>query len=149
MKRPGGTRQLNLDNKEITHFVDQSLGATSYDFILRTYFSELLMKAFEINSFYLKPWHRQQSLKNKGETWFECQPVNHNKLAGMLKSMLHSASIDDTNKSNHSLTFYRPCVFVWGFVLTTISHFTGSNLLGPFASLETQRSAVLLPYKNK
>ena len=101
--QPGGSRQLNLDNKEVTHFANPSLGASCYVFILKKYFSKLPMKAFEMDSFYLKPRRSKQALKNEGEPWFECQPVGHNKLAGMLKDMLHSASIGDSNKSNHRL----------------------------------------------
>ena len=67
------------------------------------YFSKLPQKALKMDSFYLKLRCSKQALNNEGKPWFECQPVGHNKLAGMLKGMLHSAGIDDANKSNHSL----------------------------------------------
>ena len=41
------------------------------------------MKAFEMESFYLKPRCNKQTLKNEGDPWFECQLVGHNKLAGI------------------------------------------------------------------
>ena len=71
--------------------------------ILKMYFSKWPQKAFEMDSFHLKPWRNTQALKNEGEPWFECHPVHHNKLTGTLKDMLHSAGIDDADKSNHSL----------------------------------------------
>ena len=100
--RPGGTHQLNLDNKEVTHYANRSLGPRCYVSLLQLYFSKLPKEAFKADVFYCKPRRIKGQIK-EGEPWFERTVVGHNKLSGMVKEMLRAAGVDDSNKSNHSL----------------------------------------------
>ena len=100
--RPGGTHQLNLDNKEVTHYANESLGPRCYVSLIKLYLSKLPKEAFEADTFYLKPRRIKGPIK-EGEPWFERTVIGHNKLSGMVKEMLRAAGVDDSNKSNHSL----------------------------------------------
>lgn len=99
--RPGGTHQLNLNNKEVVQLAYP--GDRCYVSLLKLYFSKLPAETFEAEVFYHKAHCTDKSLLKELEAWFEKIPVGHNKLSGMLKEMLHAAGIDDTNRSNHSL----------------------------------------------
>lgn len=53
--RPGGKKQLNLENKEVQHFAQPALGSRCPVFLLKLYISKLPDEAKQQDIFYCKP----------------------------------------------------------------------------------------------
>ena len=100
--RPGGTHQLNLDNKEVVHYACAAAGERCYVSLLQLYISKLPASAIESDIFYHKPRQSKKPLLD-GEAWYEKMQLGHNRLSSMLKYMLIAPSVDAIHKSNHSL----------------------------------------------
>ena len=99
---PGGTHQLNLDNKEVAHYACPAAGERCYVSLLQLYISKLPASAFESDIFYHKPRQSKRPFLD-GEAWYEKMQLGHNRLSSMLKDMLVAAGVDAADKSNHSL----------------------------------------------
>ena len=98
--RPGGKKQLNLDNKTVRQYAQPSLGERCHVHLLKLYLSKL-PPADEVRAaFYYKPL---QNYTPTGPCWFSTSPLGHNTLKGMLKNIFTSAGLDNTNTTNHSL----------------------------------------------
>ena len=100
--RPGGTKQLNMDNKMVHHYAQPALKERCHVYLLKCYISLLPPDVTGANrgrAFYYKP------LTNivPGKPWFTSVPMGHNKLDQMLKSIFNQAGLDSHNVSNHSL----------------------------------------------
>ena len=99
--RPGGKKQLNLQNKSVCQYMQPSLGNRCHVYLLELYISKLLLKAKQKDLFYCKPMPKTP--KDPNSPWYYALPIGHNQLQKMLKHMCSQAEIDTTLKSNHSL----------------------------------------------
>ena len=70
-------------------------------YLLQLYLSKLPQSAFQRDIFYMKA--RTCIPDSPSDPWFTDIPVGHNTLDKFLKQILTEASVDTTNKSNHSL----------------------------------------------
>lgn len=96
--RTGSCHQVHLDNKEVVHYANASLGDRCFVSMVEMYLSKLPQKAIEKDLFYCKPAKNFE----KG-VWYYDSPIGHNLLARKLKTMFESAGLDGENISNHSL----------------------------------------------
>ena len=98
--RPGGSHQLNLDNKVVVQYAQPERGERCHVFLLRLYLSKLPECAVKEDIFY---WRPRPGIPSNSEPWFFKNAIGHNVLAQLMKRMLTSSGIDSTGKSNHSL----------------------------------------------
>ena len=96
--RPGGSHQLNLENKSVVQYARPELGERCHVYLLRLYLSKLPESAFQRDIFYMKP--RSEIPPSAADAWYTNVPLGHNSLDKFLKRIL---GIDSANKSNHSL----------------------------------------------
>ena len=75
---PGGTHQLNHDNKEVAHFACAAAGERCYVSLLQLYISKLPASAIESDIFYHKPRQSKKPLSD-GEAWYEKMQLSESK----------------------------------------------------------------------
>ena len=97
--RPGGSKQLNLTNKNIRHYSQTQLGTHCHVYLLRLYISKLPPAATEADLFYCRPLKKFE----KSAYWYSSSPLGHNTLDKKLKLIFDRAKISSARKSNHSL----------------------------------------------
>jgi hypothetical protein len=97
--RPGGRKQLNLSNKAVRFYSQQSLGSRCHVYLLKLYISKLPQTAIDKDLFYCKPLSKLLTDK----PWYCAVPVGHNTLDKKLKEIFLAAGIDSHGKTNHSL----------------------------------------------
>ena len=98
---PGGTHQLNENNKVVTQFAKPELGDKCHVFLLELYLSKLPDRAFQGDIFYIKPKPRVPD--SPADPWFMNIAIGHNTLSSMLKEIVKAGGLDETGKSNYSL----------------------------------------------
>ena len=101
--RPGGSHQINQENKIVTQFAREDLGDRCHIFLLELYLSKLPVSALQKfnDVFYMKACVRIPD--SPSDPWYTDVPMGHNTLGKFLKQILNEAGVDTTNKSNHSL----------------------------------------------
>ena len=97
--RPGGKKQLNLQNKTVRYYSQPSLGCRCHVYLIDCYIAKLPEEAIKKDIFYCRPLKKFE----KGKPWYCSVPLGHNCLAKKLKDIFTSAGIDHKGKSNHSL----------------------------------------------
>ena len=97
--RPGGTKQLNLDNKTVRQYAQPASGEQCHIYLLKLYFSKLppTPDGQPRKAFYYKPLTK---CTYTDVTWFSSVPIGHNTLKGMLKAIFISAGLDYSSKTN-------------------------------------------------
>ena len=98
---PGGSHQLNENNKVVTQFAKPELGDKCHVFLLELYLSKLPNSAFQGDVFYMNP--KPCVLYSPANPWYMNIAVGHNTLSSMLKEIVKAGNLDVTGKSNHSL----------------------------------------------
>ena len=98
--QPGGSKQLNLENKMVRYYAQPQLGDHCHVSLLKLYISKLPPSLEGKDIFYCKPL---KVIKNKSQPWFTAVPIGHNTLSSKLKSIFTEAELSTENKSNHSL----------------------------------------------
>ena len=99
--RPGGSHQLNQDNKVVTQFAKPELGDKCHVFLLELYLSKLPDSALQRDIFYMKA--KACIPDSPGDPWYTDMPLGHNTLGKFLKEISKEGGISAENKSNHSL----------------------------------------------
>ena len=99
--RPGGRKQLNLENKKVRQYARPELGSRCHVYLLKLYLSKLPPGLDESSVFYCKPLTKLPF--DVSAPWYSAVPVGHNKLEKKLKEICLQADVDVVNKSNHSL----------------------------------------------
>ena len=95
--RPGGRKQLNLDNKIVQQYAQPASGERCHVHLLKVYLSKLPPAVDQPRkAFYYKPL---TNCSPTDATWFSSVPVGHNTLKGMLKCIFVSAGLDNSNRS--------------------------------------------------
>ena len=97
--RPGGKKQLNLENKTVRQYAQSSSRERCHVYLLKLYLSKLPPSDQERSAFYYKPLTKYTPTG----PWYSTAPLGHNTLKCMLKAIFTCAGLDYTNKSNHSL----------------------------------------------
>ena len=80
---PGGSHQLNENNKVVTQFAKPELGDKCHVFLLELYLSKLPNSAFQGDVFYMKP--KPCVPYSPADPWYMNIAVGHNTLSSMLK----------------------------------------------------------------
>ena len=75
--RPGGRKQLNLDNKTVRQYAQHELGNRCHVYILKLYISKLAPAAIDKDIFYCKPLVMVPDDDSK--PWYTAVPIGHNK----------------------------------------------------------------------
>ena len=101
--RPGGSRQLNLENKVVTQFAKPHLGERCHVQLIKKYLSKLPAVAFQKDIFYWKPKKFPTDAVSAEKPWYDSQPVGHNVLKEKLKVIFQLAGLSAESKTNHSL----------------------------------------------
>ena len=99
--RPGGRKQLNLENKKVHQYARPEFANRCHVFLLKLYISKLPDGLHENSVFYCKPLTKVPF--EDSAPWYSVMPIGHNKLDTKLKDICSQAGIDVENKSNHSL----------------------------------------------
>jgi len=99
--RPGGSHQLNENNKIVTQFGKPELGDKCHVFSLELYLSKLPNSAFQNDVFYMEP--KPSVSDSLADPWYMNLAIGHNTPSGMLKEIMKAGNLDLTRKSNHSL----------------------------------------------
>ena len=98
---PGGSHQLNENNKVVTQFVKPELGDKCHVFLLELHLSKLPNSVFQGDVFYMKL--KPCVPDSPADPWYMNIAIGHNTLSSMLKEIAKAESLDVTDKSNHSL----------------------------------------------
>ena len=100
--RPGGKKQLNLDNKSVRQYAQPDLGEQCHVHLLKLYLSLIPTDDPDIGkkAFYYKPLSK---FIPKSKPWYSSVPIGHNTLDAMLKNIFMKAGMDVDKISNHSL----------------------------------------------
>ena len=106
MGRPGGRKQLNLENKTVRQYAQPSAGECCHVYLLKLYISKLQPSDGDRRAFYFKPL----SKITPDGPWYSSTPIGHNTLKNMLKTLFKSAGMDFMNKTNHSLRATSRCM---------------------------------------
>ena len=96
--RPGGNKQLNLENKVVCFYSQPSLGECCH-VLLKLYISKLLEESVKKDLFYCRPLKK---FSDDGP-WYCNMSLGHNTLNSKLKTMLQMAGLTTERKSIHSL----------------------------------------------
>ena len=76
--RPGGSHQINQENKIVTQFAREDLGDRCHIFLLELYLSKLPVSALQNDVFYMKP--RVRIPDSPSDPWYTDVPMGHNTL---------------------------------------------------------------------
>lgn len=100
--RPGGRKQLNLDNKTVCQYAQPDLGEQCHVHLLKLYLSLLPTDNPDIGktAFYYKPLSK---FNPDSKPWYSSVPIGHNTLDAMMKNIFMKAGMEVDNISNHSL----------------------------------------------